>query len=288
MQRIFSLKRQLFVPVGWLSAGTRFVLGFTDHDHDVTLNTLVCLAASGFKASEAVAELGLAIDNQEIEGALVSDAITDADILTGRYDGAEVEIWMVNWADPSQQHLMQSTVLGEISQEDHLFRAQMLGLTSKLDQNSGRIFSRDCDAVLGDSRCGVDLDVPAMRTNGEVLQVIDRLTLVCSGLEGHGQNWFCHGQLHWTSGQNAGSSVELSGSGGHRLDQVVLWKSMPYVPAVGDLFELTAGCDKQFSTCKEKFSNHLNFRGFPHVPGADFSLGYAATDVVHDGSALVP
>ena len=45
--------------------------------------------------------------------------------------------------------------------------------------------------------------------------------------------------------------------------------------AAGDAFTLRAGCDKQFATCRAKFANAVNFRGFPHMPGDDFVLSYA-------------
>jgi uncharacterized phage protein (TIGR02218 family) len=56
---------------------------------------------------------------------------------------------------------------------------------------------------------------------------------------------------------------------------------------VGDSLTLLAGCDKSFETCRDKFANHLNFRGFPHMPGNDIALGYVhASDVAMDGGSL--
>jgi len=38
----------------------------------------------------------------------------------------------------------------------------------------------------------------------------------------------------------------------------------------GDTYTASAGCRKRFDTdCKTKFSNVVNFRGEPHVPGND-------------------
>ncbi len=63
----------------------------------------------------------------------------------------------------------------------------------------------------------------------------------------------------------------------------------PNVPlAVGDMVVLTVGCDKRFDTCRDRFSNAANFRGFPHIPGNDFVMGYARQgEAGLDGSALV-
>jgi len=49
---------------------------------------------------------------------------------------------------------------------------------------------------------------------------------------------------------------------------------------------LTVGCDKSFSTCRDKFLNPLNFRGFPQMPGSDFAYSYVSGDRTHDGGVL--
>ena len=63
---------------------------------------------------------------------------------------------------------------------------------------------------------------------------------------------------------------------------------MPFAIAAGDAITVTAGCDKSYATCRAKFANGLNFRGFPHIPGNDFSLGYAAPIRTMDGGPIVP
>src|SRR3712207_7264503 len=54
----------------------------------------------------------------------------------------------------------------------------------------------------------------------------------------------------------------------------------------GDAFTLSAGCDKSFSTCRDRFANSVNFRGFPHMPGNDFALSYPSSDRPNRGAAL--
>jgi uncharacterized phage protein (TIGR02218 family) len=51
-----------------------------------------------------------------------------------------------------------------------------------------------------------------------------------------------------------------------------LWEVMTKEVEAADAFTITAGCDKHFKTCKAKFDNSVNFRGFPHVSGIDFAL----------------
>jgi uncharacterized phage protein (TIGR02218 family) len=55
---------------------------------------------------------------------------------------------------------------------------------------------------------------------------------------------------------------------------VELWQEMSREVAIGDTFEIMAGCNKLFATCKSKFANGVNFRGFPHIPGNDFVTTY--------------
>ncbi len=263
------------------------VLGFTDHEKPLVIEDVECRASSGFQPTEAVSSLGLASDNQEIEGAISSEAISEQDLLAGRFDNATVEIWMVNWQALDQRVHLRTALLGEVTRDDHAFRSELRGLTSQLEQQRGRVFSRSCDAVLGDARCGVGLANETFSTTGSVVEVIDRRRLRCSGLAGFDKGWFAHGNLEWTSGNNMGLSMEISGSAPTEIDILLLWQAMPHAPAIGDAFTVTAGCDKSFATCKAKFSNSVNFRGFPHMPGSDFALGYpdAATD--HDGGPLI-
>ena len=55
--------------------------------------------------------------------------------------------------------------------------------------------------------------------------------------------------------------------------------------APGDAVTLVAGCDKQFATCKSKFDNVVNFRGFPYMPGNDAALSYQLANQPRDGGS---
>jgi uncharacterized phage protein (TIGR02218 family) len=140
----------------------------------------------------------------------------------------------------------------------------MRGLDSALDAPFGRVFSRFCDADVGDTRCGVDLTAPAYNGAGVVAGVLDTRTLRVSGLGAFAEGWFARGRIMWVSG--GGGDVT-----GHRVsaDAVTLDLASAAVFAVGDAFAITAGCDKRAETCRAKFSNLENFRGFPHMPGND-------------------
>jgi len=56
--------------------------------------------------------------------------------------------------------------------------------------------------------------------------------------------------------------------------RLTLWQAMPEQIEAGDTFVVTAGCDKRFDTCRARFNNAVNFRGFPHIPGNDFIIAH--------------
>ena len=96
------------------------VFGFTDHDLTLTFAGTTFEPESGFVPSEIRAGQDFSVDAQDVEGALSSDRITETDILDGRWDNAEVEVWRVNWAATDQRVLMRRGNLGDIQRDRSL------------------------------------------------------------------------------------------------------------------------------------------------------------------------
>ena len=275
---------------GWrLTRRDGTILGFTDHDRALTFAGCLFQPESGFSASEARDTLGLAVDTVDIEGALSSDRIRDEDVSAGLYDGATVETFLVNWRSPGDFALIRTATIGKITRSDDRFVAELESLVHALDQPSGRTVSRGCDAEVGDARCGFALGQPGFTASGTVSAREMPSTLVVTGLGSFAQGWFTQGLLTWTSGDGAGRTARVEE---HRRDatgvRLMLRPDGPLAGGVGDTFAVTAGCDKSFATCKTKFANALNFRGFPHLPGNDAAYGYVVDGGVFDGGALVP
>jgi uncharacterized phage protein (TIGR02218 family) len=257
------------------------VLGFTDHDRDVIFDGVTFEAQAGFDASEIESSLGLSVDNLEAAGALDSSRLTAEKLRSGHFDHAEIEIWRVNWQDASQRLLIRKGHLGEVSHGGAGFAAEVRGLSHVLNQQRGRLFQFGCDAALGDARCGVDLETAAFRAGATVLAAEENRRLIVSGLSGFADGWFSQGTLTWTTGLNAGRLEEVKF---HLGDSVELWQAASFAVAIGDACVIRAGCDKQFATCKAKFLNTDDFRGFPHLPGPDFVTAFAAReDQSNDG-----
>jgi uncharacterized phage protein (TIGR02218 family) len=263
------------------------VMGFTDHDRNLSFGGVDYLAASGFEGSEVEDTGGLSAEGGEVSGGFSAEAIRMEDLSAGRYDGAKVEVYTVNWQDPSQRLLLRTAELGEVRREGGLFRAELRRLTHALDQVRGRIYGHRCDAVLGDMRCGVNIASPDFRATATVSAVLDDMHIRVSGLSTFAERFFRYGVLLFMSGAAEGLTVDIEDqrkAGG--ADELTFWLPVPAGVAVGDTMLVTAGCDKRFSTCRSKFANGLSFRGFPHMPGSDFTYGYADGETTHDGRPL--
>ncbi len=263
------------------------VFGFTDHDRPLTFDGTTYQPESGFTASEIRAGSDLSVDAQEAEGVLTSTTITEADILDGRWDNATVEIWRVNWAGTNSRALLRRGAIGQVRRGRLQFVAEMRSLAHVLGQTIGRTFQASCDAALGDARCGVDLNAAAFKASGTVVSLSGDRSFTVSGLSGVAEGWFGLGTLHWLTGANTGRKAEVLGHAVTGADVIITLLEAPVRPAeVGNTFDIFAGCDKRFETCQAKFANAVNFRGFPHIPGQDTIIRYAAKGDANTGSVL--
>lgn len=272
---------------GWrLTRRDGAVLGFTDHDRDLVLDGLVLKAASGIAASESAVGEGLAVTGAELSGALSADALTEDDLAAGLYDGAGVELFLVNWADPGMRLLLRKGTVGEVRRVDGSFTVEIRALADGLNQTRGRVYGTRCDADLGDPRCTVDLSACSGR--GTVQAVEGALRLSVSGLSAFAAETLARGRLTFASGANAGFSTEIKGHGREGAMALLrLWQRPPVPASVGDEVEVSAGCDKLFATCRDRFANAGNFRGFPHMPGNDFVISVAVPgEGGYDGSIM--
>ena len=262
-------------------------LGFTDHDRTLTFDGTDFEPESGFAASEVRSGSDLSVDAQDAQGVLSSDRITETDILDGRWDNAAVEVWRVNWAATSQRLLMRRGAIGQIRRGRLAFVAEVRSLAHVLGQTVGRTFQATCDAALGDTRCSVNIDAPAFKGTGAIIDLLRDRAFTASGLGVFTTGWFTFGTLDWTSGGNARRRAEVLA---HDLVDGVAVLTLLEAPvraiAGTDTFIIHAGCDKRIATCGTKFANVANFRGFPNIPGQDAVLRYATTDGGHEGAVL--
>ena len=87
---------------------------------------------------------------------------------------------------------------------------------------------------------------------------------------------FARGLITFTGGANAGRAIEVKRHAvAAGVITIEMWQELGALPAAGDSFIVTAGCDKHLATCRDRFANVANFRGFPHMPGNDFVTSFA-------------
>ncbi len=261
------------------------VFGFTDHDRTLKFAEIDFTPVNGVVATDMVAGEGLAVGGHEVAGALALDGLSASDLAAGLWDNARVVAWLVNWQSVDQRVVIARGNIGEVTREDDAFHAEVRSPGHQLDQPRGRVFSRRCDADLGDERCGKVIAGSAFSASGVVAGTDWYRRVTANGLGPYVDGWFTHGLLTWTSGANQGATAEIRAHTRGAEVTLSFWQATAARILVGDTFTIVAGCDKRFSTCVEKFSNATRFRGFPHMPGNDFVLSYPTSGEDNEGSA---
>lgn len=255
---------------------------FTDHDRLLPFDDLVCEPMTGVSAGVVDKSLGLSVDTASIAGALNSDALSGDELARGFWDGARVDLYRVDWSEPALRVHLFAGRIGEVRRGVSGFEAELRGLQAALNVPVGRVFSRFCDADLGDARCGKDVENGAFRGEGIIAAVLGQAAFRAEGLEAYAEGWFTRGRLLWSTGGNGEVSA-------HRLEGgeavIELLDAPGAALEVGAAFLVYAGCDKRLETCRAKFANTINFRGFPHMPGNDAIQARPVAGEPMDGSS---
>lgn len=244
-------------------------LGFTTHDRDLVIDGLRYRSSPGMLPSAIRTGSGLDASTMDVSGALTSAAITDRDLASGRWDGARIEIFAMDWEAPEGERLaLGRGELGAVSLEGEGFTAELKGPAAILDRPVSEMTSPECRARFGDTRCRVDLAQHSRIS--AIAAVIDERTVDIADAEPV-TNAYAYGRLRWIEGDNSGLSSAILSSSGNRL---TLREAPPFDIQPGAMVELVEGCNRLFETCRDRFSNAENFRGEPHLPGNDLLTRY--------------
>jgi uncharacterized phage protein (TIGR02218 family) len=237
------------------------VLGFTDGDSNVSINGTLYIADSGFTPSAIVSSGSLTVDNTEVEGILSADVINSDDIIAGRYDYAEISVFLGDYInlDKGLFHLSTGR-LGEVNFSEQRFIAEIRGFAQSFCKKAGDLYSPVCRATFCDNMCKADISKYKRLTT--VLSVISSGKIVCFPLE-KPSGYFNFGKLKFLTGHNSGFVIEIKN---HTNDDIEFVLPLHKAISAGDELEIIAGCDKSFSNCINKFNNAINFRGEPNVP----------------------
>lgn len=246
---------------------------FTDHDLPLHFAGIDFRADTGLSALALQQTTGLSVDNTEALGALSDASLREDEIEQGRFDGAEVRAWLVNWAQPEQHWLNFRGTIGELTRAGGGFRAELRGLTEELNRPLGRVYQKPCTAVLGDGRCRFDTQQEGYSVTLTVDAVTDARRFVWNDFASFDADWFTRGRLEVLEGPAAGlwSAIKSDRTlDGRRV--VELWEPVRGPVASGTQVKMVAGCDKRTETCRLKFNNFDNYQGFPDLPGEDWTM----------------
>lgn len=242
-------------------------LGFTSHDRDLVVDGLLYRASPGI-APSAIEESAIGEDSAfEVAGAVSAASLSDSDLRSGRWDGAQVRLLAVDWSDPSRSVQLARGELGGVTVRRGAFTADVKGAGATLDRPIVEETSPECRAALGDARCGVAL---AGRTSVARVVAVTGTSVTIDRSEPVANGWGW-GRLRWLDGRNGGLAETILASAG----TVLTLAAPPRLPVTpGARVELVEGCDKSFETCRARFANAANFRGEPHLPGLDLLTRY--------------
>lgn len=262
------------------------VFGFTSCDRDLTISGVLYERQSAISPSVIQNTVGTGVDNTDFMGLLDSNKITTTDILAGIWDNAVMELSICDYTGSTVGVMTIITgTMGEVSFQDGQYTAEFRSLAQRLQQEMADLIQATCRvASFGDSQCAAGgligthplsffqrpgLTVASVITQGSVF------TVQTSDTTG----FFDYGVILFTSGLNAGISREIKSSpaGGGGLATITVQESFPFAIAVNDVLTLTAGCDRNYTTCVNKFQNQQNFRGEPFLPGVDQLLKRGTT-----------
>lgn len=256
------------------------VYAFTEHDGEITVSGQVYKPMLGQRSKVAATE-DLSIPNFDVATVIDDSDLKEDDLASGLFDNATAELFLVNWASPSDGTipLLKGTI-GEVRRAGAAFAGDLRGLMDRLSQAIGEKTSPSCRAVLGGSRCGADLT--NFTTTGTVDTVTNRRSFTATfadlptGSPPPGSSFFDNaGVLAWTWGNNIGRKhlVRRHEAGGSPESSLQLYLPAYYDIQTGDTFSVHAGCDHRITGhCKTRFDNVVNFVGEPHIPGVNVGL----------------
>ncbi len=249
------------------------VLGLTNHDDDVVFKDVRFHAEAGITLSALDARLGLDAARPEAEGVLHNGYLQADDLAAGLYDAAQFDLWLVDWQAPENRLLLMVGQFGAVRLEGDRFAVRLQPTGDGFNQPRGRLFQKLCDAALGDKRCRALVTVAPFQIEAEVLRVTGALLVIAA--QSHAADWFAHGTIITHGGRRLTVRADVKTDTERHLH---LWQDATALVQVGDLVQVRSGCDKQISTCKAKFSNVINYQGFPDLSDDKVLIEIASGD----------
>jgi len=241
--------------------------GFTSHDRDLRFGGISHKTAPGMIPSAIRLTSDLQPDSAEIAGALDHRAITAKDLAAGRFDGARVEMGLVDWETFETQVLYAGSI-GSVSQDGPQYSADLVSQKAELLRATIPRTSPTCRAEFCGKGCNLS---PAFFTHDASITSVDLTDNAVTISADVPATDFLDGSLVFLGGVEAGAQAHVAAIDGTRL---ILDRLFDEGVSIGDRVEIREGCDRRWATCKTRFANAVNFRAEPFLPGNDLLTRY--------------
>lgn len=233
--------------------------GFCSHDVDVVIDDVTYIANVS-NISAIVQKSNNFVDNFEMQSVINHESITMEDALSGVYDNAVVEVFIIFANQPKQKIWSKKGYIGEIEIKGNKIIANIMGLASALEKGIGEFFSENCRASFGDRRCKASMS--KYYQQAFISKVYDRRIFRIDAKMLY-PDMYAFGKILFLCGPNKDVSIEIS--------QIIDDKIILAIPATFDLtagekINIFAGCNKSLQMCKTIYNNVTNFRGEPNLP----------------------
>jgi len=255
-------------------------IGFTSLDRSITVGGVECLPNASVSPSSVKKTAAIESNNLDIKGLIDSEHLSDLDLRAGKFSGAKVKVFIVNFLTGAIVKTLTVGRWGQVRKTDQTWEITVRTNAEILQQSVFQSLSRSCRWTkrLEDSRCGVN--IANFTTDGTVTLAnddgVNRFRISATGFPGFGDNVSIYnwtngsGYVQYLTGNNAGYKLPINfiyDPGGGAVG-VQLLKSPPYAIEVGDTLKLIPGCDGSMIMCRYRFNNQANFGGISE--GAHF------------------
>ncbi len=270
MSRVWFAQALETVAVWWrIERRDGVALGLTGHDRDLVFAGLRHRTAPGMVPSAVRRTATFEPDSAEVKGAMSHDAIGEADLVAGRFDGARVSMGLVDWETLEAQTLFTGTI-GSVGREGETFSAELQSIKQILARQVVPRTSPTCRAEFcGD---GCTLSAARFTQNAQVSEVsADGQWVKLAGVADPSRYVF--GWLRPIDDVDAGIVLRVQSV---QAGWLVLERPLAAGTVVGLRVTVREGCDHTIATCADRFTNGANFQGEPFLPGNDLLTRYPA------------
>lgn len=236
-------------------------MGFTAHDRDLVFGGLRHRAAPGMVGSALRLSLAIEDDEAAVDGALSHEVITEDDLAAGRYDGARMEMGLVDWETLDNLVLYRGRI-DRVTRDSGVFSVDLASIKADLEQDPIPVTGPTCRARFCGPGC--NLGPASFESRARIGDMDLRANTVTLDREAGAERLY--GTLRFVEGPQAGEAFAILAVSGAT---VTLDRQLVAGAARGSAVILRQGCDKTIATCSARFANAVNFRGEPFVPGAD-------------------